>query len=92
MAVITIIGIIVTITITKIAESADAAKAKSCHHNRTQINSALERFAITNGAFATVIGDVDTDDYFPGGIATCPVNGTAYTLNATTHRVDGHVH
>ena len=68
LAVITLIGILVTIGITRIAESADAAKVKSCNHNRTQINAALERYAITTGALATAVSDVDTDDYFPGSI------------------------
>ena len=92
LAVLVLIGILVTIGITRITKSADAAKTKSCAHNRTQINSALERFAVTNGAFATSIGDVGTVDYFPGGIPTCPVDESAYTLNATTHRVEGHAH
>lgn len=90
MAVVALVGIIVSITITRIAESSDIAKQKTCQHNRTQINSALERFAVTSGALATSISDVDTTDYFPAGIPTCEVTGAAYTLNATTHRVEGH--
>ena len=90
MAVVALIGIIVAITITRIAESSDSAKQKTCSHNRTQINSALERFAVSTGALATSISDVDTADYFPSGIPTCEVTGAAYTLNSTTHRVEGH--
>ncbi len=90
LAVITIIGLIVSITITRIAESSDTAKEKTCFHTRTELNSALERFAVTNGSFATAIADIDTVDYFPGGIPSCPVSGSAFTLNATTHRVEGH--
>ncbi len=92
MAVVGLVGIIVAITITRIAESSDAAQAKSCNHNRSQLNSALERFAVSNGSFATSMADIDTDDYFPGGIPVCPVDGSAYTLNTTTHRVEGHSH
>jgi prepilin-type N-terminal cleavage/methylation domain-containing protein len=90
LAVIVLIGILVTIGITRIAESSDVAKEKTCAHTRTEINSALERFAIINGSFATTISDVDTVEYFPGSIPTCAVNGANYTLNATTHRVEGH--
>ena len=92
MTVVLLIGILVTIGIVRIAESADKAKIKSCHSNRTQLNSALERFAVSNGSFATSINDVNTTDYFPGGIPVCPVDGSAYTLNTTTHRVEGHSH
>lgn len=90
LAVVTIVGIIAYISITRIVESTESAKEKTCFHCRAQINSALERFAVTNGTFATAISDVNTDDYFPGGIPTCEVSGDPYTLNATTHRVDGH--
>ena len=92
LAVVTIIGILVAIVITRISITTDAAKAKSCVNNVAQINSALERFAVTTGSFATVIGDVDTNDYFPSGIPTCSVDGSAFTLNATTHRIEGHTH
>lgn len=90
MAVITLIALLVTITITRIADSSDAAKEKTCFHNRMELNSALERYAVTNGSFATAMSDLDTADYFPGGIPTCEVTGSAYALNTTTHRVEGH--
>ena len=92
MAVVALIGILATITITRIVASTDNAKEKSCSHNRSQLNAALERFALTTDGFATAIGDIDTVEYFPSGIPTCPVDDMAYTLNATTHRIDGHVH
>ena len=38
-------------------------------------------------------GDIGTvDDYFPDGLPTCPVDGTSYTLDATTHFLVGHDH
>ena len=88
MTVVLLFSILVTIGIVRIAESSDKAKEKSCHSNRTQLNSALERYAVSNGSFATSISDINTPDYFPGGIPVCPVDGSAYTLNTTTHRVD----
>ncbi len=90
MAVVTIIGILVVIVITRIVDSTDAAKEKTCYHNRSQINSALERFAVTTGNLPTAISDVGTIEYFPGGIPICEVTGSAYSLNTTTHHVDGH--
>lgn len=92
LAVVALVSIIVAITITRIAESSDAAKVKSCRHTRAQLNSALERFAISTGGFATAMSDIGTDEYFPGGIPVCPVDESAYTLNSTTHRVEGHTH
>ncbi len=92
LAVITILGILVSIVLTRIADSTDAAKEKTCVNNVAQINSALERFAVSTGGFATVMSDVDTVDYFPGSIPTCAIDDSAYTLNTTTHRVEGHAH
>ena len=92
MAVIAIIGILVAITITRVAQSQSKAKEKTCYHTRAEINSALERFAVTTGSLATAVSDVDTSDYFPGGIPKCAVSGSPYTLNTTTHRVEGHTH
>ncbi|MEM8944053.1 MAG: type II secretion system protein [Planctomycetota bacterium] len=90
MAVVALVGIIVAITITRIAQSSDAAREKTCYHNRAQINAAIERYAVTLGIPATSISDVNTNDYFPDGVPVCPVDGAAYTLNTTTQRVDGH--
>ena len=88
--VVTIIGILATVIMQRISTSSDAAKEKSCFHNRTEINSAWERFGVVTGAFPTDLSDLDVPDYFPGGIPVCPVSGAAYTMNATTERVDGH--
>jgi type II secretory pathway pseudopilin PulG len=92
LLVVTLIGILVTIVVTRIMSSSNAARIKACNHNRTQINSALERYAINNGALATAIGDVDAVDYFPEGIPVCPFDGSTYLLNGTNYRVDGHNH
>lgn len=92
MTVVLLISILVTIGIVRIADSSDKAKVKICNSNRIQLNSALERFAVSNGSFAASMTDISTSDYFPGGIPVCPVDGSAYTLNTTTHRVDGHAH
>ncbi len=90
MLVVIIVGVLVMITITRVSQSNDVAKENTCRHNRNEINSALEQYAVSNGSLATAISDVDTTDYFPGGIPTCPVSGDPYVLNATTHRVEGH--
>ena len=70
--------------------SSDAAKLKSCNHNRAEINSAIERYSVSNGSFPTNLSDLETLDYFPEGIPTCPLTGSAYALNSTINRVEGH--
>jgi len=90
LAVVTLIGIIASLLVPRIQASSDRAKEKSCDHNRTELNSAIERYGITNGNFPSALNDLNIPDYFPGGIPTCPVTGNAYTINATTNRIDGH--
>ena len=90
LAVVTILGIIAAIIVPRVAISSDTAKTKVDAHNRATINSAVERWYIETGAWPAVnLSDIGADtDYFPDGIPTNPTNGAAYTLNATTHRVN----
>jgi len=91
IAVIAIIGFISTLIVPRISTSISTAKEKTCFHHRAQINSAVEIYAVENGTFPTTLSDLDTPDKFPDGIPTCPVTGVTYTLDATTHRVVGHL-
>lgn len=91
LAVVTILGFIAALIVPRVGASSTLAKEKSCFHNRAEINVAIEMFYSVNGTFPTAITDIDTVDVFPEGIPTCPVTGVTYTINATTHRVQGHL-
>lgn len=91
MAVVAIIAVIATLIIPRVTTSTATAKEKACFHNRAEINSAVEIYAVQTGSFPADISDLDTPDRFPDGIPVCPVSGVPYTLNATTHRVEGHL-
>jgi general secretion pathway protein G len=90
LAVVTILGIIAAIIVPRVAVSSDTAKQKVNAHNKATINAAVERWYIETGAWpANDLSDIEADtDYFPEGIPTNPVDGSAYTLNAATHRVN----
>jgi general secretion pathway protein G len=92
LAVVTILGIIAALVLPRVVSSSDVAKAKSCAHNRAEINIAVERWYIHNGVWpANDLSDIAADgNYFPEGLATCPVSGDAYQLDGTVHRVQGH--
>ena len=89
LAVVTILGIIAAIIVPRVTVSSDTAKAKVNAHNKATINAAVERWYIEKGAWpANNLSDIGVDvNYFPDGVPTNPVNGSAYSLNATTHRV-----
>ena len=90
LAVVTILGIIAAIIVPRVTVSSDTSKQKVHAHNKGTINAALERWYIEKGTWpANDLSDIGADaNYFPDGIPTNPTNGSAYTLNATTHRVN----
>jgi prepilin-type N-terminal cleavage/methylation domain-containing protein len=90
LAVVTILGIIAAIIVPRVAVSSDTAKAKVNAHNKATINSAVERWYVEKGTWpANILSDIGVDtNYFPDGVPTNPTNGTAYSLNAVTHRVN----
>jgi type II secretory pathway pseudopilin PulG len=90
LAVVTILGIIAAIIVPRVTVSSDTAKAKVNSHNKATINAAVERWYIEKGAWpAANMADIAADvNYFPDGLPTNPTNNGAYTLNATTHRVN----
>jgi prepilin-type N-terminal cleavage/methylation domain-containing protein len=90
LAVVTILGIIAAIIIPRVTISSDTAKQRVRDHHKATINAAVERYYIDNNAWpAANLSDIGADtDYFPDGIPTNPVDGSAYSLNTTTHRVN----
>ena len=90
LAVVTILGIIAALIVPRITVSSDEAKLKTHLHNKVSINSAVERYYVEQGAWpANDMSDIGANgNYFPDGVPANPVDGSAYTLNATTHRVN----
>ncbi|MDX1962083.1 MAG: type II secretion system protein [Pirellulales bacterium] len=89
LAVITILGIIAVVVVPRISTSSARAKSEADKQNRSEINSAVERWYFEKGTWpANNLSDIGADiNYFPSGIPTNPVNGKAYTLDGTTRRV-----
>src|SRR5436190_22607838 len=81
LAVVTILGIISAIIVPRVSVSSDTAKIKVNAHNKATINSAVERWYLEKSAWpANNLSDISADtNYFPSGLPTNPVNGTAYT-------------
>src|SRR3954468_747615 len=90
LAVVTILGIIAAIIVPRVAVSSDTSKQKVSAHNKVTINSTVERWYVEKGTWpAANLSDIGADtNYFPDGIPVNPVDGSAYTLNAVTHRVN----
>jgi type II secretory pathway pseudopilin PulG len=92
MVVVLILGALAFVAIPRIGQSTQTAKANACSANIDLINSQLELYYATEGAWPAALADLTGDtDYFPDGAPTCPL-GTAYAWDATSHRVVAHSH
>lgn len=90
LAVTTIIGIVASVVLPRIGQSASKAKGKACLDYKAQLNVAGEKFFLTNGETPKVINQLEDDDYYGSEVPACPVDGSVYRLNPTTVRVIGH--
>jgi general secretion pathway protein G len=90
LAVVTILGIIAAIIVPRVTVSSSTAKSKVRDHHKATINAAVERYYVDNNSWpAADLSDIGANaNYFPDGVPTNPVDGTTYSLNATTHRVN----
>ena len=94
IAAIAILGIIAILVIPRFGNHATTAKKNACGVNKGNIEVQAQLWYRTKGAWpASTLSDIGANQtYFPEGLPVCPVDGSPYVLNATTHRVTGHTH
>ena len=93
-AVVVLLGILAAIAVQRFSTTMSTGKKNSCYVNKGDIEMQVQLWYRNKGAWpATSLSDVSADgNYFPSGLPTCPVDGTAYTIDATTHKITGHTH
>ena len=94
MAVIAVIGLVAAVIVPRITGGGDTAKIASCHVFKGDIEIQAELWNHNTGSWpagnlATIGADLN---YFPEGLPTCPVDGSAYTIDPATGLVIGHAH
>ncbi|MEM1304036.1 MAG: prepilin-type N-terminal cleavage/methylation domain-containing protein [Planctomycetota bacterium] len=94
MASVTIIGVLAAIGIARMVTPITNANVNACHAHKGEIELQAQLWRRNKGSFpAANLGDIAIDAaYFPEGLPTCPVDGTAYTIDAATGLVVGHTH
>lgn len=92
--VVVILGVLAAVLIPRLTGSAASAKRSACARNVAEINAQVELWYFRKGTWPKPdLSDIGSDtSYFPDGVPACPVDGSAYTLDASTHRVTGHGH
>lgn len=94
LAVITILGILSGIVMYRVFLSRDTTSRNACYVLKGQIELQTQLWYRHHGSWpATDLSDIGADtDYFPEGLPSCPVDGSSYSIDATTHHVIGHTH
>ena len=93
MVVISVVGVLAIVIVPRVFGENDAAKTAACHTYRGDIEVQAELWMHNTGTWPTSsLSDLGADtNYYPEGLPTCPVDGTAYTIDASG-RVVGHEH
>lgn len=93
IAVVAILGVLATAAISRFSGPRDEAERQACFVQQGEIELQSWLWKRANGSFpATNLSDIGEDtNYFPEGLPTCPVDGSAYTIDASG-RIVGHTH
>jgi len=94
VAVVAMLGVVAAIIIRRVEGHYDTGKTAACHVYLGDIEVQVELWRYNTGTLpasnlATIGADIA---YFPGGLPTCPVDGSSYTIDTVTGLVVGHNH
>lgn len=99
LAGITILGVLAAIIIPRVYVQQATTKKNACDVQQGHIEIQVQLWKRLNGSWpASDLSDMLPTsspaqyDYFPDGLPVCPVDGSAYTIDPTTHEVVGHSH
>lgn len=93
MVVLSVLGVLTIVIVPRVFGENDATKAAACHTYQGVIEIQAELWMHNTGNWpSSNLADIGAStDYFPEGLPTCPVDGSAYTID-NTGRVVGHSH
>ena len=94
MCVVVLLGILALTVLPRFSQNSAASKKNACYTLKGNVDIQTQLWYRQKAAWpANDLSDIASDPtYFPEGLTNCPVDGTAYVLDPTTHRVGGHTH
>ncbi len=94
MAVLALLGLLAALIVPRVVGHYDSANRAACDLNQGEIELQVKLWRRNHGASpAADLSNIGADpSYFPDGLPTCPVDGSAYTINTTSGTVIGHTH
>jgi prepilin-type N-terminal cleavage/methylation domain-containing protein len=94
LAAVTILAIVAAYVILRVGNFQTSARRNACFTNQGEIELQTKLWQRNHGSYPmTNLSNIGGDaTYFPDGLPTCPVDGSAYTIDTTTGLVVGHTH
>ena len=94
MAAVTILAVVAAYIVVRVGGYHVTAKKNACYANKGEIELQVKLWRRNNGSYPLAnLSDIGANtSYFPQGLPTCPVDGSAYTINTITGLVTGHTH
>jgi hypothetical protein len=89
-----IAGVLAALIVPRLIGHNTTSKKSACYTNQGDIELQVKLWKRNLGSYPLAnLSNIGADaDYFPGGLPTCPVDGSAYTIDTTTGLVIGHTH
>ncbi|MEN0109191.1 MAG: prepilin-type N-terminal cleavage/methylation domain-containing protein [Planctomycetota bacterium] len=93
MAVVAILGFLAVMALPRTESARTEGHRSACHVTRAEIEVQAMLWRRANGVWpASNLADIGINPlYFPSGLPTCPVDGSAYSIDANG-KVVGHNH
>jgi prepilin-type N-terminal cleavage/methylation domain-containing protein len=94
MAVVAILGILAALIVPRVTGHYDGANRAACFSHQGEIELQAKLWLRANGSYpAADLSNIGANTaYFPAGVPSCPVDGSAYTIDTTSGLVVGHTH
>ncbi len=93
LIVILLLGVLTTIAVPRISQSATNAKSKACATTIEVINSIIETYNADNGSYPATLTVITQDTaFFPEEEPTCPLTRAAYPNILVNDRLNVAIH
>ena len=89
-----VLAVVALVILPRFSGYASTTRKNACYTLKGDIEVQAQLWYRNRGIWpAGNLSDIGANPaYFPEGLPTCPVDGSAYTFDSATHRVLGHVH
>ena len=94
LAVLAILSVLAALIVPRVVGHQDSANRAACLANQAEIELQAKLWLRDNGVYPTAsLSNIAASTmYFPQGVPSCPVDGSAYTIDITSGLVVGHTH